>query len=144
MVAAMRAQLSSLRAELRDAGVFEHRELRSWLELAAMVVVLVACFVAMARFGWIAWLIALPIATVLSTSIAMLAHEGSHRSFSASPTRNALLVYLVFSLFGGLGALYWRHKHDREHHAHPNVEGLDPDIQPFPFASSRGDHQASG
>lgn len=144
MVATLRAQLSSLRAELRDAGVFEYRELRSWLELAAMAVVLVACFAAMARFGWIAWLIALPIAIVLSTSIAMHAHEGSHRSFSASPTRNALLVYLVFPLFGGLGALYWRHKHDREHHAHPNVEGRDPDLRPFPFASSRGDHEACG
>jgi fatty acid desaturase len=140
----MGPKLSSLRAELRDAGVFEHRELRSWLELAAMVVVLVACFVAMATFGWIAWVIALPIAMVVSTSISMLAHEGSHRSFSASPTRNALLVYLLFPLFGGLGALYWRHKHDREHHAHPNVEAVDPDIRPFPFVSSRGDHDACG
>jgi len=140
----MEASLSSLRAELRDAGVFEHRELRSWLELAAMVVALAACLVAMAWFGWIAWLVALPIAAVLCTSIAMFAHEGSHRSFSASPTRNALLVYLVFPLFGGLGALYWRHKHDREHHANPNVEAVDPDIRPFPFVSSRADHEACG
>ena len=109
-----------------------------------MAVVLVACFVAMARFGWIAWLVALPIAIVLSTSIAMLGHEGSHRSFSVSPTRNALLVYLVFPLFCGLSSLYWRHKHDREHHAHPNVEAVDPDIRPFPFVSSRRDHEACG
>ena len=109
-----------------------------------MVAVLVACFAAMTRFGWIAWLVALPIAIVLSTSIAMLAHEGSHRSFSASPSRNALLVYIVFPLFSGLGALYWRHKHDREHHAHPNVEAVDPDLRPFPFVSSRGDHEACG
>ena len=63
------------------------------------------------------------------TSIAMFGHEGSHRSFSRSPARNALLVYLTFPLFSGLGALYWRDKHDRRHHAHPNVEGLDPDHQ---------------
>jgi fatty acid desaturase len=124
--------------------VFEHRELRSWLELLAMALVLAGCLFAMAHFGWIAWLVTMPIAMVLATSIAMMAHEGSHRSFSKSPTRNALLVYLVFPLFGGLGALYWRHKHDREHHAHPNVEGLDPDIRPFPFSSSRGGHEACG
>lgn len=85
------------------------------------------------------WIIA---AGVCCTSIAMLGHEGSHRSFSKSPARNALLVYLVFPLFGGLGALYWRDKHDRKHHAHPNVEGMDPDIKPFPFASSRAGHES--
>ena len=76
--------------------------------------------------------------------MAMLGHEGSHRSFSASPFRNALLAYLTFPLFGGLGSLYWRHKHDRLHHGHPNVEGVDPDIKPFPFVSSRGDHAKCG
>jgi fatty acid desaturase len=81
-------------------------------------------------------------AGVCCTSIAMFGHEGSHRSFSKSPARNALLMYLTFPLFGGLSSLYWRDKHDRRHHAHPNVEGLDPDIKPFPFSSSRGDHEA--
>ena len=81
---------------------------------------------------------------VLCTSTAMLGHEGSHRSFSASPFRNALIAYFAFPLFSGLGALYWREKHDRLHHGHPNVEGEDPDIKPFPFASSRGDHERCG
>jgi fatty acid desaturase len=40
--------------------------------------------------------------------------------------------------------LYWREKHDRLHHGHPNVEGVDPDIKPFPFVSSRGDHERCG
>jgi len=78
---------------------------------------------------------------VLCASIAMFGHEGSHKSFSGSPWRNALLVYLVFPLFSGLGSLYWHDKHDRLHHGHPNVEGMDPDIKPFPFVSSLGDHQ---
>src|ERR1043165_6633791 len=144
MVLAMGVELSSLRAELRLAGVFEHRERRTWFQLLAMGVALAGCIVAMATLGWIAWLVAMPIASVLATSIAMVAHGGSHRAFSASPARNALLVYLVFPLFSGLGALYWTNKHDREHHAHPNVEGVDPDIKPFPFVSSRGDHEGSG
>jgi len=142
-MSALSAELKTLRAELRAAGVFEHHELRSWLKLAWMLAGVAACLVAIGTWGVWAALAAVPIAAVLCTSAAMLGHEGSHRSFSPSPTRNALLTYLVFPLFSGLSALYWREKHDRLHHGHPNVEGVDPDIQPFPFASSAGDHARS-
>jgi fatty acid desaturase len=123
--------------------VFETREPRSWAKLAFLGALLAVCLIGLTHTGTVAALFWIPAAAVCCTSIAMLGHEGSHRSFSVSPTRNALLVYLTFPLFSGLGALYWRDKHDRRHHAHPNVEGLDPDIKPFPFASSRGDHDAS-
>jgi len=109
-----------------------------------MMVALAGCLVGIALTGWLGALFLVPVAAVLCTSIAMLGHEGSHRSFSASPARNAILCYLTFPLFGGLGALYWRNKHDRLHHGHPNVEGVDPDIRPFPFSSSRGDHERCG
>ena len=137
-------ELGTLRSELRAAGLFEHCELRGWLKLALFVAGTAACFVAMAVLGAWAASFAIPIAAVLCTSAAMLGHEGSHRSFSASPVRNALLAYLAFPLFSGLGLLYWRNKHDQLHHGHPNVEGVDPDIKPFPFVSSRGDHLKCG
>ncbi len=140
----MVVQLKSLRGELVAAGVFRHRELRSWIELVVMATALAGCLVGIARTGWLGALILIPVGAVLATSIAMMGHEGSHRSFSASPVRNTILCYLVFPLFGGLGALYWRNKHDRLHHGHPNVEGMDPDIRPFPFSSSRGDHESCG
>lgn len=137
----MAVELSSLRAELRAARVFEHREARSWGKLGLMAAALAACLVGIATWGWLAAIAIIPVAGVLCTSIAMCGHEGSHKSFSASPRRNALLVHLVFPLFAGLSALYWREKHDRLHHGHPNVEGMDPDIKPFPFASSLAAHQ---
>jgi len=140
----MSAELRSLRAELAAAGVFDSRELRNWIELGAMMAALAGCLVGIYFTGWIGALALVPIAAVLCTSISMLGHEGSHRSFSNSPTRNTILCYLTFPLFGGLGALYWRNKHDRLHHGHPNVEGVDPDIRPFPFSSSRGDHERCG
>jgi fatty acid desaturase len=130
-----------LRAELRSAGMFEPREAKSWGKLGLMAAALAACLVGIATWGFLAAIALVPIAGVLCTSIAMFGHEGSHKSFSGSSRRNALLVYLVFPLFSGLGALYWHDKHDRLHHGHPNVEGMDPDIKPFPFVSSRGDHQ---
>jgi fatty acid desaturase len=137
-------ELGTLRSELRAAGVFEHRELRSWLKLVVFMVGIAACLVAMAMLGPWAAVPGIPIAAVLCMSLSMLGHEGSHRSVSASPLRCALVANLAFSLISGLGVLYWRHKHDRLHHGHPNVEGLDPDIKPFPFVSSHGDHMRCG
>src|SRR5215510_11135707 len=107
MFAPMAVDLGSLRAELRAAGVFDHRELRSWFELGVMALGVAACLLSIAWLGWLGAVIFVPVAAVLSTSIAMLGHEGSHRSFSRSPARNALLVYLVFPLFSGLSGLYW-------------------------------------
>ncbi len=137
-------ELGTLRAELRAAGVFEHHELRSWLKLAGFFAGVALCLIGIATWGFWAALALIPVASVLCTGAAMMGHEGSHRSFSRSPTRNAVLTYLTFPLLSGLSALYWRDKHDRLHHGHPNVEGVDPDIRPFPFASSRGDHVRSG
>ena len=137
-------ELGSLRAELRAAGVFEHRELQSWLKLAFLMAGVTASLVGIWVFGfWSAFLL-VPVCAVFATATAMIGHEGSHRSFSRSPFRNAVVKYLTFPLFGGLGSLYWHNKHDLLHHGHPNVEGVDPDIKPFPFVSSRSEHEKCG
>ena len=136
-------ELGSLRAELRAAGVFEHCERQSWLKLAALLAGVAATLVGLALLGPWSGIVLIPLCAVFATSTAMMGHEGSHKSFSSSPLRNAVLTYLAFPLFGGLSSLYWREKHDRLHHGHPNVEGLDPDIRPWPFVSSRGDHERS-
>ncbi|MCG8418528.1 MAG: fatty acid desaturase, partial [Proteobacteria bacterium] len=52
--------------------------------------------------------------------------------------------HLMFPLFSGLGAMYWRHKHNGLHHGHPNVLGQDPDIDIWPMASCRADYESSG
>lgn len=139
-----KAELGSLRAELRAAGMFDHHEARGWIKLTVLLAGVAACLVGIATYGVVAALFLVPAAAVLSTAFAMIGHEGSHRAFSKSPARNAFVAYLAFPLFGGLSLLYWREKHDRLHHGHPNVEGKDPDIRPFPFASSKKVHEACG
>jgi fatty acid desaturase len=139
----MAAELGSLRAELKSAGVFETRELRSWLKIAFLGACLAGCLWGIAATGVLGALVLVPVAAVFATALAMFGHEGSHKSFSSSPTRNTLVTNLMFPLFSGLGALYWHHKHDRLHHGHPNVEGKDPDIKPWPFASTKKDHETS-
>ncbi|MBA3465504.1 MAG: acyl-CoA desaturase [Deltaproteobacteria bacterium] len=137
-------ELGSLRNELRLAGVFNHQELRSWLKLALLLGGTAACLVTIAMYGWYAALFLVPVCSVLCTAAAMMGHEGSHRSTSKSPTRNSFMAYFAFPLLSGLSALYWREKHDRLHHGHPNVEGVDPDIRPFPFASTNKEHLKCG
>jgi fatty acid desaturase len=140
----MQPELGDLRAELRAAGVFELREARTWCKVVAMALGVALCLGGIVTFGPIAALALVPICAVLCTSIAMVGHEGSHKCFSASPARNALITYVAFPLFSGLSSLYWHNKHDRLHHGHPNVDGVDPDIMPFPFASSRAGHERCG
>src|SRR5262245_41381003 len=95
-------ELASLRRELHRAGAFEHRECRSWLKLGVLLAGLAGCFVTIAVVGWWIAFAVVPLAAVLATAISMVGHEGSHRSFSASPFRNAVVNYFAFPLFSGL------------------------------------------
>jgi fatty acid desaturase len=136
-------EMRVLGSELAAAGVFRHHEAATWAKLGLLLVGLAACLVAIASAGgWIAVAL-VPVAAVLTTTAAMLGHEGSHRSFSASAWRNRLIQHLTFPLLSGLGALYWHHKHDGLHHGHPNVRGGDPDLDLWPMVSCREDHETS-
>jgi linoleoyl-CoA desaturase len=73
----------------------------------------------------------------------MSGHEAAHGSFAAGKAHNELMLHLAFPLFGGLGAQHWKTKHNRRHHAHPNVVGRDDDIDLWPLAVSSVAHQGS-
>jgi fatty acid desaturase len=132
--------LGTLRAELRAAGVFEPREARNWAKLVVLLSCVAGCLIGIAHAPWWGVTLLIVAAGVFCTSVAMLGHEGSHKSFSRSAARNTILQYVTFPLFSGLSALYWREKHDRLHHGQPNVYDRDPDIKPWPFVSCREDH----
>lgn len=136
-------QMRELRAELLSAGVFRHHEAASWAKLAFFIAALGACVAGtIAGPLWLGVLL-VPLGAVFAASAAMLGHEGSHRSFSASPAHNAIFNHIAFPLLSGLGAHYWRHKHDGAHHGHPNVEPDDPDIALWPMTSSAQGHARS-
>ena len=136
--------MKRLRAELKAAGVFEHRPRSSWTKLALMLAVTLACCAGIA-FGpvW-AWLLLVPAAALATTTATLIGHEGSHGSFSSRSGENQLLVHIVLPLFAGISALYWKHKHNGLHHGHPNVVGADPDIELWPMASSRSEYERAG
>lgn len=58
-------------------------------------------------------------------------HEGGHHSFSRYTWLNNVAAYFL-NVLGG-NALYWKIKHNINHHTYTNIEGMDSDIDIKPF-----------
>lgn len=61
------------------------------------------------------------------TQIAFVAHDAGHRQIAQSTRKNDIISLLLGNLVLGLSRGWWVKKHN-QHHANPNQEGLDPDI----------------
>lgn len=62
------------------------------------------------------------------TQLGFIGHDAGHQQVFASHRANYLLGILHANLAIGLSYGWWVDKHNR-HHAHPNQEGKDPDIE---------------
>lgn len=136
--------LQVLRRELTADGVFEHRTSRTWWKLAFCLLALGAGLALVALLPWWCATFLVPLAAIPAVTAAMVGHEAAHGSFAAGKWHNDLVLHFVFPLFGGLGAQYWKHKHNHLHHGHPNVVGRDPDMNVWPMALSSLAHARSG
>jgi fatty acid desaturase len=63
------------------------------------------------------------------TQVAFIGHDAGHRQIFTSRKLSAVVGWIHGNLFVGLSYGWWLDKHNR-HHAHPNHEGRDPDIDP--------------
>ncbi|MEE2788435.1 MAG: acyl-CoA desaturase [Myxococcota bacterium] len=136
--------MSTLKDELRAAGLFERREKETWFKAVLMMSAVLTIFaIQMTGPMWLA-LVLMPIAALFGTGFVMIGHEGCHRGLSSNPKRNALIANWCFPLFSGLSAQYWSHKHNILHHAYPNVHLDDPDVDLWPMASTKDAYLASG
>ncbi len=136
--------IKALRREAKAAGVYDRREGRTWLKLLFLLSVVAGLIAVQATAPfWVAALL-VPVTGWFLTGTVMIGHEGGHKALSRSNARNNLMLHLAFPLMGGLGAQYWKYKHNVKHHAYPNVVGEDPDILLWPMACTRQVHEASG
>ena len=135
--------LKTLRAELTGAGLFEHRTAATWAKLVLLLIGFSALIVAALMLPWWWCFLLAPLAAIPAVSLAMIAHEAAHGSFSGSQRHNQIVLHLVFPMFGGLSALHWKNKHNHLHHGHPNIEGRDPDLEIWPMALSRATYDES-
>ena len=68
-------------------------------------------------------------AAVLYGQIALLAHDVAHRQVFRTRRPSAVVGRILGNLGIGMSYGWWMDKHTR-HHANPNHEGLDPDLEP--------------
>jgi fatty acid desaturase len=75
------------------------------------------------------------------TQIGFLGHDAGHRQIFRSKRANYLVGLLHGNLAIGLSYGWWVDKHNR-HHAHPNTEDKDPDIDIGALAFTAGQARA--
>lgn len=97
-------------------------------------------------FGIILYFKTLVIAVLMSFPIAFIAiqmgfigHDAGHGSISRKKSVNEFIGQITLSFFMGVSFTYWKRSHNL-HHAEPNHEKIDPDINegsPFSFIEAK-------
>jgi fatty acid desaturase len=119
---------AELMRQVRQAGLLERRPTFNAVYITACLLMLVAGWAVFVLLGNSWWQVAT--ATFLAFAFAQngfLAHDAGHRQILRSRRANDLVGWVHGNLGIGLAFGWWVDKHHR-HHAHPNQEGLDPDI----------------
>ncbi|MDA2809564.1 acyl-CoA desaturase [Nocardiopsis sp. RSe5-2] len=89
-----------------------------------------AAWAAFALVGDSWWQLATAVAlAAVFGQVALVAHELAHRQIFSGRRLSENVGLFVGNLGIGLGYAWWQDKHTR-HHANPNHEELDPDVQP--------------
>lgn len=134
-VAAVPVLFVDLKRRVRDAGLLERRPARYLWTGAWILAALAACGVLMVRYGDSVAVQAAngALLAFLYTHIGFVMHDAGHRQVFRSAAANDRLGVVCGNLLIGLSYDWWNDKHNR-HHAHPNQEGHDPDID-FPVVA---------
>lgn len=126
--------LREIRAELHARGL-ERLPTRRVLAELGVHVALLALGLAVFFCGELAGLRAAGLALALLGHLGVTtnAHTWSHRAGSASRRFDDALAFLTGGFVSGISFVFWHDKHNRRHHGAPNVAGVDPDHDFWPF-----------
>lgn len=83
--------------------------------------------------GWAPRIFAIVVAAIMMMQFGLFAHEVGHGAVTTHMRLRAALGLLSNSLLVGFSYSYWQSSHS-VHHNHPNVEGLDPDMESAGYA----------
>jgi fatty acid desaturase len=124
---------ANLLNEVREAGLLVKRP-GYYAGVAAVNALLGgAALLGLLLLGPTPWQLA--IAALLGIVLAQfgfLAHEAAHRQVFDRGPANDLAARIIGPAIVGLGYTWWQQSHNR-HHAHPNVVGRDPSVEPQAF-----------
>ncbi|SDP96025.1 fatty acid desaturase family protein [Lentzea jiangxiensis] len=125
-----------LTKELKTAGLLDRRRGYYLLRMTANALLLGTIAVAFALLGDSWWqVLTAAVLAVASTQLAFIGHDAGHRQIFRSHRNNDVVGHLHGSLTG-ISYQWWVAKHNR-HHANPNHEDQDPDIEIHALAFSR-------
>jgi fatty acid desaturase len=120
--------------QVKSAGLLRRRTGYYVRRITVTAVLLAAGWTAFVLVGDSWWQLAVAVfLAFVFTQIGFIGHEAGHRQISDSRRTNDLIGLLHADLAVGLSFGWWVDKHNR-HHAHPNQEGKDPDIEPGALA----------
>lgn len=113
---------------VHDAGLLQRQRSFYLKRLIGWVVALAVLVSTVAVVGptWFHLIVAALIGLVLA-QLGFLSHEAAHRGIFSSRAANEWTSRFIAGLLLGLSYSWWMAKHN-SHHAHPNQEGEDPDI----------------
>ncbi len=124
-----------LKKELAEAGLFNRRYVyyffKTFFTLLAQILVFAAIYF-LRHQPILQLLLVIPYAFV-AVQLVGLVHDAGHRAIFKSAKFNDYLGLAIFGPFGGVSYSWWYDKHNL-HHASPNEEGIDPDIN-FPVVA---------
>jgi fatty acid desaturase len=123
-----RSDYAELLDQVRRAGLLKRRPAFYAACILASLLMLAAGWLVFVLLGDSWWqMITATFLAVVFAQNGFLTHDAGHRQIFRSRRANDLVGLVHGNLAVGLAFGWWVDKHHR-HHAHPNQEGLDPDI----------------
>jgi fatty acid desaturase len=130
--------------QIKAAGLLERRTGYYVRRIAVTTALLAAGWTAFILVGDSWWQLAVAVfLAFVFTQFGFVGHEAGHRQISGSRRSNNIIGLLYGDLAIGLSFGWWVDKHNR-HHAHPNQEGKDPDIEIAALAFTEGQARSRG
>lgn len=119
---------AELLTQVRQAGLLKRRRTYYAVRITVNALLVGAGWTAFVLLGDSWWQLATAAyLAALFTQTGFIGHDAGHRQIFRSRRANKLVGLVHGNLAVGLAFGWWVDKHHR-HHAHPNQEGLDPDI----------------
>lgn len=128
MTVQLGSDYAGLLREIRAARLLDRRRWNYAVRIVATLVGYAGIWAAVVLVGdsWYQTFLAAMMGLIF-TQVAFIGHDGGHQQIARTRRWNDLLGLFVGDLLIGLSYGWWVDEH-AQHHAHPNHEGLDPDI----------------
>ncbi|WP_181773338.1 fatty acid desaturase family protein [Amycolatopsis pittospori] len=124
------SDFARLSRRVSEAGLLDRRPGYYVFRIALVATLFVAGWVALFAVGDSWWALAIAVfQAVMFGQIALLSHDLAHRQVFRTRRPSEIAGRIAGNLGVGMSYGWWMDKHTR-HHANPNHEDLDPDVDP--------------